>query len=1814
MNRSFRAPEREQMGTLRLKDNKDEELALFQEMRKREKERNNLLLLQNSDEFDAPLGSRLGSSPIFNITSATPAPVRKTGADDFLNSDGEKNDYEWLLTPPGTPLFPSLEMESQKTVTSQLGTPKVRPAALKSRDSAGQSSSGGPGSRPATPTGRPTLSSTSRSSSTSASDKPTLTTASKPATITSSKVISTTSSKPSRSATPTSRASLPSAKPTVPPRSATPTSRATLPSAKPTVPPRSSTPTTRSTIRSSTPTTRQSLPAPKSTSRAATPTRRTSVSSAPVKSPTSSSVIKPVTSTAKNPVPSVSNSPTMRPRPWKPSDMPGFSLDAPPNLRTSLSDRPASVTRGRPGAPSSRSSSIEPVSNGRVRRQSCSPARGRPPNGITRSSGSSVPVPAVNRLHAKANDNVSPVLIGTKMVERVMNMRKLAPPKQDDKHSPISNLSGKSSSPDSSGFGRTLSKKSLDMAIRHMGIRRTVPGNLRPLMTNIPASSVYSVRSGHTKSRTVSMSDSALATSSASSEVSVNNNALCVDGSEGDDDVSSDKPGVLSRQQHQFSSIPIKKRRFPVFFPTSPSRDKERPSSSDVNDSEKKQEFKTLDQGTPLDADVNTDSLGKSDVENNYTLMVKEEKAANPSRGEERPLGSEFNDSKNKQEYKSPDPGLSLDAVMGSPGKSDVGKNSILMVQKEKVADAKVELAQIISAIETQEAKLGISSGSTNDLGNKVNCLRNENSAGTEVSGSSMDAPVGIVKKEIVSGQVEADCNLELSTGSGNVELLTGPKEPPLLSALVRQNIKEKDKIKLDPSLLSLSLNKENPIPHHDSDSISNNVSKLVSASRTNWDLNTTMDSWEGSVPRDAFLHSTVVTGGFKTSDIRDVKSSSTLDGIVGFSGNRAKHILDECSSNFSNASIQPSQQYNLGLSLAMPYRELDSTREHSSPSGKADSECIGPNSNLRIVIPSTINVNSASYGTVKLEPINENPNTDNTVGPSSSMGLSKFNSVKSELVESCSSGTVLPSSSGPQKLVDQRSTKYELFQEDNKEASESAGAIVSESVGKVLPHQENSASTSVQNLPQNSCPSTLPSFLDSTMNRDLSNQSEHSSHDREFFSSKDVPDELIATVVSNLVSNKFKQSSDHCDKIDNLKVEDSEKCKPVRLDEHPLECCRNEEVAGSDEEKIDISTDMIEEDSFGSDCESGRNHALRSHVDEGKRQREKEDGEYEDGEVREPVVHSTVEDPIVEGKDIEKVNFVDCNTGNAESVGFSCDQKTDMSDFDGKDAAMGNRDETSIEHIKECVDIGSNDLENVDGSLQKSLPYQVREVRVDEKKLISVTAEKPIDSLGREDVAECYEKKVSGESATIGSCGTGTTLGEEATDTNVRKSSPGKHSITLLKADASVLGNNGAKDSNNVGNKSRIINLSRASNATSPSKTRSIPVRLSSRCGKEISSDVEGDKLQRGNRGGFYSDGPKRFTRDRVQDQSFRNSRSNAMLGRGRVSGRFDPLRGERESNRDFASESYNGPPDYWVTRHKHGSSCADGELESNGYDIAPDAAAALRSGRRKTLNDELPSLHHPSLRRRLSPGGREGPATRGIRRIPRNISPGRCNDEDGSDLVGLQHDEKYMRDFSDDIIDPGFSRPQSTYGNMDGRVFRGNRNFYQHRSKSRTQTRPPGSWSSPRRRSPDVLPEMTQYRSPAMYEMGRMRSPDPACFPDEVLPRRRGSPSYIARPPNNLRDVDSGREHIHPRYFNSNRRSSPVQEFPRSTSRDGDEYFTGSVHPGRIHGPRGGGSSEEGRKFGERHGPLRSFRPTYTDDGDNFRFSRVNDGPRSV
>ncbi|KAF8705042.1 hypothetical protein HU200_031300 [Digitaria exilis] len=574
---------------------KDEELALFLEMRRREKERGvaaDHLLLSGAAAAagDGMLQSGPPPPAVPCVVEPKPAAYKvgggfrraPGGADDFLNADaGDKNDYDWLLTPPGTPLFPSLDVESKRSPVSQVGTPKACPTALKSRlanhpdppsrtslplrtassnslNSAATtrrpSSSGGltsNSSRPSTPTGRPALTATSKGS--------------RPSTPTSRTTVpAKTGAYAPRSSTPTSRSTLPSA------RSTTPSSRAVGPASRNPAPPgrasapasRSSTPTSRSTIpatRSTTPSSRPSIPAQsKPTSRASTPTRRPSAPSvqhgnlaAPVRS---SSISKPGSTMPKGsspakttaPTPSRGSSPTVKSRPWKPSEMPGFSLDAPPNLRTSLPERPTSATRGRPGAPSSRSSSVESGPAARPRRQSCSPSRGRTLNGSV-PSGSSMP--AVRRSHVNGGDSVNPVQMGNKMVERVVHMRRLVPPKHDDQRSSLNNISGKSTnSPDSLGFGRTLSKKSLDMALRHMDIRRSIPNNLRPLMTSIPASSVHSARSGSTRSRPMSVSDSPLATSSnASSEPSVNNNLMCLDSIDIDDELCSDRAGPYGR-------------------------------------------------------------------------------------------------------------------------------------------------------------------------------------------------------------------------------------------------------------------------------------------------------------------------------------------------------------------------------------------------------------------------------------------------------------------------------------------------------------------------------------------------------------------------------------------------------------------------------------------------------------------------------------------------------------------------------------------------------------------------------------------------------------------------------------------------------------------------------------------------------------------------------------------------------------------------------------------------------------------------------------------------------------------------------------------------------------------------------------------------------------------------------------------------------------------------------------------------------------------------------------------------------------------
>ncbi|KAK4385332.1 hypothetical protein Sango_2657200 [Sesamum angolense] len=1125
------------------------------------------------------------------------------------------------------------------------------------------------------------------------------------------------------------------------------------------------------------------------------------------------------------------------------------------------------------------------------------------------------------------------------------------------------------------------------------------------------------------------------------------------------------EPGGISGQhqvqQHQSISfsgaIPIKKRRFPVIRPASPSP-------------------------------------------------------------EEKVSESEDNNSKNTQDSNIQDEGLPLSERTASPDNSEARKTPSI-VKKEGVTPTNLELGQgnvETSASKLWEAKPGASLSPVVDLRNKTDILSSEKSAVPEVPESRMDCQKTNMKQETASEQIEG-----AHTSSMNVELSLGPKDP--LDVLKNQSgaICHKSE-KSDPSLLSLALTRQKLVLHDKKDSTFDSVSGRVSANRSNWDLNTTMDAWEGSTNSDAFAQRLVDIGGFsKTNKCHDSKSSLTTAGIA-------------------------KSDDSLGLGLALSYRNYDTRREHSALSDQVVSISVSPKVNLQQVQPSGKNVNRP----VKSEPVDDNSKRDCSIGScsSSNMGLTRFISIKRELVSNHSLVTALSSSIGPEKLVDHRSIKSEAVQEGNQGSCKSEDAMLPKSVARVMQQQESCSSSSalpVLLMPQNSCPSRLPTCSELTTAGNFSNQSEHSFHSKELHYHSDMADEHMAAMVSRPVSQDDKQSKP-C-KVGNPNVEDSEKRKLDPVNEHNLEV-------------DEYSEKNIYE----------------------------EDEEYEDGEVREPLQHSAEDDPIVEGKKSEDIELAGSDSSNTQPFVLSGEQNLPVCDIEGKEVVKENFDETQSDSIKDCGSI-SYEPNSEDNSLQK-LADKVKK--------------------------RCYRgswKRSLLCEPTAGSHGADIELGDQATDKVVKEICSGENDSTLSKVEASSNDHDAAKDSNNAGNKSRIINLSRASVVANPCKSRSISNRLlTSRSGKERYPDIDEEIQPRGNRDEIYTGSSNKFAKDRIHDHSLRNSRPNFMLGKGRISSRFGSLRSDWDSDHHFASETYNGPSDYRVVRRKHGSSISDVELECNDYGIAQDGTP-LGSNRRKAMNDEFPSLRRTSLRR-VSPGERDSPVTRGmhiLRRIPRNMSPSRCTVEDGPDLIGPRHSDKYLRHISDDVIDPVYSRSQTLYDELDGQLIRGNRNFStlhrkgypRIRSKSpvRSRTRSPGPWSSPRRRSPNGLQNYLSI---------------------EIVARRRGSPSYVARHPNDLRDVDSGREHVlHPRSANSNRRPSPSRVFPRSARRgdaldsrevgDSDEYINGPSHSNKFHELRGDGSIDERRKFIERRGPLRPFRPTYNSENDNFRF-HLNDGPR--
>ncbi|CAL0300486.1 unnamed protein product [Lupinus luteus] len=1087
---------------------------------------------------------------------------------------------------------------------------------------------------------------------------------------------------------------------------------------------------------------------------------------------------------------------------------------------------------------------------------------------------------------------------------------------------------------------------------------------------------------------------------------------------------------------------------------------------------------------------------------------------------------------------------------------------------------------------------------------------------------------------------------LSLSTSSSGHSDTNEHLLPSIVKLGIVQNCPKIEKV--EPVSLELSLSKEKSSTHSlNSDVKITSDTAPVHSNRANWDLNTTMDAWE-EPGTSASSVKTYIDRKNVVDSVLDEKQFMRSTRIVTPTGDMSlkQKVCEESKKKYFVVSpglygqhygcIDP---HNPCLnSYIKKYADEPSRLSVKLDSGTAIPTAI-PSVTLSSVVPSAGDVNTC-FRLVKSEPFDDNSNRGLKEANACPVGSLESDALKKEFLQHSDVDSSIPSSVRNPNLVDAMFIKTESVHNTSENKMEQLGR-------ELLQGSVNCSTMAVPVTSETTQISaeTAHSSVERMCSAELTTSENIATHTQIFTLAEgvnldkvshgacsnvdQVPQETVATpMVDNVtdMSDPGTKDSSRLTEEENANGHDS--CKWKLLNELPPKSRDSGEGCASDDEKITLSAGILEDDSYGSDYDSEDSHAVTVAVDT---HRFIYDDDYEDGEVREPQEHST---EVVTIREVREVEHPD----NSNYANKQIKEGLSSGDSLISSNVMENESKTVI-HSEISSDEDGMDIEmheRLGNVIDKNVCLQ--EPMADEKSNIASDGKGPVIILRREqlDVSESYnasralETELSSDQSFNGSHGLDV-VGQCAdevvkTDDIVRQAN-----LDLPEIEASANTDDATKDVSNCGNQGRIIDLSRAASSSSPSKTKPIPgTSLPSLSGRDLLADtLDGDKFR--GRDEVYIDGRRRFFRGRHQDMSPRSSRFTYVRGRGRGNSRLDTFRGEWESGREFSGEFYNGPSQFRGPRpNKYASANADNDLD---YNNAPDGSY-VGNGRmgRKPLNDG--SYTAP---RRRSPGGVDG--IQMGHRIPRNISPSsRCIGGDGSEMVSMRHSEKFVRGFQEDNLHSMFTRPRP-YEGMDGRFSRGGgRNFSsiqkrgppRIRSKSPigSRSRSPGQWSSPRRsprrRSPESFghSEMNSRRSP-LCRVDRMRSPDRTVFSGERVVRRHGSPSYMSRASNNdIRDIDSAREHGHPRPVINNRSPSGrilvrSRRFDAADLRDradnDDEYYAGPMHSGRVLEISGEGNGEE-RRFGERRGGyVRSFRPPYKNGNINENFHlNAEEGPR--
>lgn len=407
---------------------KDDDLTLFNEMQTKEREN---FLIQSTDDFEDTFSTKLRH--FSDVKLGISIPVRGESS-ELLNAEGEKNDYDWLLTPPDTPLFPSLDDEPQPVNVAPRGRTRSQPISISRSSTMEKSYRSSRGSAspnrlsPSPRSGNGTLQSRGKPSSTPQSSPP-----------------------PSLRHTPSRRPSTPPSKPSSPA-------------------PRSSTPT---------------------------PRRMSTGSGGTMSSPGIRGVSPIKTSRGSSASPKI--------RAWQ-TNIPGFSSDAPPNLRTSLADRPASYVRG--SSPASRNGRNSASKFGR---QSMSPTASRSVSSSHSHDRDRFSSHSKGSVASSGDDDVDSLQsIPVGSLDRATSRRVGA----------LSNNRALAFSKNSTRIVSSTSvpKRSFDSTLRQMDNRKSPQNMFRPLLSSVPSTSFYPGKVSSAHRSLISRNSSVTTSSNASSD------------------------------------------------------------------------------------------------------------------------------------------------------------------------------------------------------------------------------------------------------------------------------------------------------------------------------------------------------------------------------------------------------------------------------------------------------------------------------------------------------------------------------------------------------------------------------------------------------------------------------------------------------------------------------------------------------------------------------------------------------------------------------------------------------------------------------------------------------------------------------------------------------------------------------------------------------------------------------------------------------------------------------------------------------------------------------------------------------------------------------------------------------------------------------------------------------------------------------------------------------------------------------------------------------------------------------------------------